>query len=269
MGAILCLLFGFSCSSGGGATQPTPTPPTGATIWVPAPKTTWQWQLQGTIDRSFDVEMYDIDLVDTPQETIDALHAEGRIVICYFSAGSYENFRSDASKFTPEMLGNEFSDFPDENWLDIRIPAIRPIMEDRMLLARDKNCDGVEPDNVDGYINDTGFPLTFADQLDYNQWLALKAHELGLSIGLKNDLDQIPQLLDHFDWALNEQCFQYNECDKLSPFIDAGKAVFGVEYEGSPSQYCPELNALQFSWLVKDYDLFALPRQDCMDIGTS
>ena len=40
-------------------------PPTA--VWQPKPGTTWQWQLTGEIDTSFDVAMYDIDLFDTPQ----------------------------------------------------------------------------------------------------------------------------------------------------------------------------------------------------------
>jgi hypothetical protein len=208
--------------------------------------------------------MYDIDLFDVPQTTIDALHAAGRVVICYFSAGSYEPFRADASRFPTQMRGKPFQDFPNESWLDIRVPALRNIMIDRMKLAVTKQCDGVEPDNVDGYTNDTGFPLTASDQLAYNRWLADTAHSLGLSVGLKNDLDQIDDLVEYFDWALNEQCYQYNECDRLLPFVQAGKAVFGVEYEGSPNTYCPALNALDYSWLEKDYDLLALPRVDCL-----
>ena len=73
-----------------------------------------------------------------------------------------------------------------------------------------KHFDGVEADNVDGYTNPTGFPLTAADQLTYNAWLARTAHALGLSIALKNDLDQARQLEPHFDYALDEQCFQYS-----------------------------------------------------------
>src|SRR5262249_44643767 len=68
-------------------------------IWTPAPRTSWQWQLTGTIDTRFDVAMYDIDLFDAPQSVIDSLHASGRIVICYFSAGSYENWRPDTGDF--------------------------------------------------------------------------------------------------------------------------------------------------------------------------
>ena len=88
----------------------------------------------------------------------------------------------------------------------------------------------------------------------------------GLSIGLKNDLDQVEQLVDDFDWALNEQCYEFDECERLSPFVAVGKAVFGVEYQGDPAVFCPAINALQFSWLKKEEDLFALPRLDCMDL---
>src|SRR5262249_26019023 len=133
-------------------------------VWVPPPGTTWQWQLTGVIDTSFDVAMYDIDLFDAPQTVIDSLHAQGRIVICYFSAGSYENWRSDASSFPSASLGNALSGWPGERWLDVRSDAVRTIMRARLDRAVTKRCDGVEPDNVDGFANNTGFPLTAADQ---------------------------------------------------------------------------------------------------------
>lgn len=225
-------------------------------VWQPAPGTTWQWQLTGDIDTSFDVDMYDIDLFDAPQSVIDALHGDGRIVICYFSAGSYEDWRPDAVDFHPSVRGEPLDGWPGESWLDIRdLGTLGPIMQARLDLAVQKECDGVEPDNVDGYSNDSGFPLSANDQLAYNIWLASEAHKRGLSIGLKNDLDQVPELLPYFDWALNEQCFQYDECDTLLPFVQAGKAVFGVEYEGELSDFCPRANANHFSWLLKDWDL--------------
>jgi hypothetical protein len=97
-------------------------------------------------------------------------------------------------------------------------------MELRLDLAVEKRCDGVEPDNVDAYDgNDPGFPLTYEDQIDYNTFLAAEAHSRGLSVGLKNDLAQVEDLLDLFDWALNEECFQWDECGDLQPFIDPGQ----------------------------------------------
>lgn len=228
----------------------------GTTVWQPAPGTSWQWQLSGPIDTSYDVDMYDIDLFDVPQSVMDELHNDGRIVICYFSAGSYEEWRLDAGEFPNEVLGNPLDGWPGERWLDIRrLDLLAPIMTAWLDLAVQKGCEGVEPDNVDGYNNDSGFPLTAEDQLTYNTWLAAEAHQRGLSIGLKNDLDQIPELLPYFDWALNEQCFHYDECELLLPFVDAGKAVFGVEYEGDPAVFCPQANAYNFDWLLKDIDL--------------
>ncbi|MBI2112704.1 endo alpha-1,4 polygalactosaminidase [Candidatus Woesearchaeota archaeon] len=224
--------------------------------WKPLPNTTWQWQLEGELNLNYDVEMYDLDLFDTSKETIDALHQRGIKVICYFSAGSYENWRSDSNEFPSTVLGNTLEGWEDEKWLDIfKIDLLAPIMIKRLDLAVEKRCDGVEPDNVDGYLNDNGFSLTSQDQLEYNQWLAEEAHRRGLSIGLKNDLDQIPELVHYFDFSVNEQCFEYDECEQLLPFIEQGKAVFGVEYELEPLDFCEKANKLNFSWLKMEYEL--------------
>lgn len=231
-------------------------------VWQPAPGTTWQWQLVDAIDTSVDVDVYDIDLFDVPQEVIDGLHADGRTVICYFSAGSYEEWRDDAAQFPAVAIGDPLDGWPGEAWLDHRDPAIRTIMQARLDLAASKSCDAVEPDNVDGYINATGFDLSGDDQLDYNRFLATEAHARGLSIGLKNDVDQVDALVDDFDWALNEECVNYSECETTSPFIDQGKAVFHVEYvddvaDGAAlaEQVCPQTTALGFSTLIKEWDL--------------
>jgi endo-alpha-1,4-polygalactosaminidase (GH114 family) len=67
--------------------------------YIPNTGTTWQWQLQNNQDDelnlSYSVDLYDLDLFDTPSKTIQQLQAEGHKVICYFSAGSYEDWRSD------------------------------------------------------------------------------------------------------------------------------------------------------------------------------
>jgi hypothetical protein len=228
-------------------------------VWHPAPRTSWQWQLSGTIDTTVDVAMYDIDLFDNPQPTIDTLHADGRIVICYFSAGTYENWRPDIADFPSAAIGNGVAGWPGENWLDVRDATVRNVLAARMDLAVSKHCDGLEPDNVDGYQNNSGFPLSAADQLDFDNWLATQGHARGLSVGLKNDLDQIPDLEPSFDWALDEECVKYSECAALAPFISDGKAVFHVEYGDATlvSTVCPVTQPLQFSTLIKDLNLDA------------
>ncbi len=237
---------------------PTPTRTATPTHWQPAPNTSWQIQYSGTRDLTFTVQVYNLDLFDTPSEVIDELHTRGIKVMCYFSAGSYEDWRPDAGRFDPVLLGNDLDDWPGEKWLDIRqIALLARVMNARLDLAVQKHCDGVDPDNVDGYANDTGFALTYEDQLNYNRWLAYRAHNRGLAIGLKNDMGQIADLVTHFDWALNEQCFQYEECDLLVPFIEHGKPVFGVEYQTDPTQVCPAANAMNFDVLFKNLELDA------------
>lgn len=221
-------------------------------IWRPQPGTTWQWQLTGTIDTTVDAAVYGVDLFDAPRNVIDHLHADGRKVICYFSAGTFEDWRPDAEAFPPDARGHATAGWPGERWLDTRHAAVREIMRRRLDLAVAKRCDAVEPDNVDGYQNTPGFPLTPATQLDYNRFLATEAHRRGLSIGLKNDVEQIGALVDSFDWALVEECARYSECAALAPFVAAGKAVLHCEYATT----CPRPNA-GFSTILKKLELDA------------
>lgn len=231
--------------------------------WNPPRATSWQWQLTGALDLNVNAAMFDVDLFDTPASTVAALHARGRRAICYLSAGTWENWRPDAARFPSEVLGNVVSGWPDERWLDIRrLDVLAPIMEARLDQCREKGFDGVEPDNVDGYANPSGFPLRPADQIRYNRWLAEAAHARGLSVGLKNDLDQIPQLVDVFDWALAEQCFEYDECERLQPFVAAGKAVFVVEYKIAPAVFCPLASKMGFNAMRKNLSLNAF-REAC------
>ena len=228
-------------------------------IWQPTPGTSWQYQLSGTVNTSIEAAVFVVDMVDTPQSTIDELHANGRFVVCYFSAGSLENYRDDADDFPSSVLGNVLDGWPDEKWLDIRqIDLLVPIMQARLDVAVNKQCDGVDPDNVDGYTNNSGFPLTYADQVAYNRWTAAEAHSRGLAIGLKNGLEQVPDLVAEYEWDINEQCFEFDECEMLLPFIEAGKPVWNVEYveEGAKTAvFCPQANAYNFDSLLKEYDL--------------
>ncbi|HVY41009.1 MAG TPA: endo alpha-1,4 polygalactosaminidase [Polyangia bacterium] len=218
----------------------------------------WQWQLTGTIDQSVDAQMFDVDLFDTPAATVSSLHAAGRRVVCYVSAGTFEDWRPDASRFPASVKGSTVSGFQDERWLDIRQwSVLQPILEARMDLCVSKGFDAIELDNVDGYANGSGFPLTAADQLTFNRNLASSAHGRHLSVALKNDIDQTSDLVGQFDWALNEQCFEYGECSALQPFVRAHKAVFNVEYNLATSSFCPQAKSLGFSSMRKHLSLDA------------
>jgi hypothetical protein len=232
---------------------PDPVPCAGC--WAPALVTSWQWQLQDAIDTSIDVQMYDVDGFEVSGATVQELHDADRAVVCYISAGSYENFRPDAGDF-PDSVKGASNGWPGERWLDIRkLRILRPIMRARMDMCEAKGFDAIEFDLVDGYQNHTGFPLTGADQLRYDIFLANEAHKRGMSAVLKNDLGQVRDLLPYFDVALDEQCFQYHECDRLRPFVTAGKAVFTVEYKLELSDFCTQADDLGFNSMKKKLSL--------------
>ncbi len=222
----------------------------------------WSWQLKGKLKIVDGVELYDIDLFDTDTSTIDKLHKKGAKVICYFSAGSFESWRSDADQFPDSIKGKKMDGW-DEQWLDIRSKELRSIIKNRLDIAKNKNCDGVEPDNVDGYSNDTGFDLSASDQLIFNKFLSSEAHRRGLAIGLKNDLDQIQELEPFFDFALNEQCHEYNECNLLAPFAVHHKAILNAEYadkyrnntDGARDKMCQESQQMSIRTLVLPLNL--------------
>lgn len=260
---IALLLTACGGSSNFSADVATDPPPVTSGNWYrPAPFTSWQWQLQGNVNTSYDAEIYDIDLFDSPSSLIQQLQADGKKVICYFSAGSYEDWRADANLFNVADIGQTIAGFVDERWLDIRSADVRDIMQNRLDLAVQKGCDGVEPDNVDGYINNTGFNLSFDDQLAFNRFLANEAHARELSVGLKNNVDQINELVDYFDFTVNEECFEFFDCDLLEPFIEQGKAVLHVEYnqafiadQAAADAFCLDTDNLQFSSLVLPVEL--------------
>ena len=209
------------------------SPHTGAfppSRYRPDLNTSFHWQLQGRLNMDIDATVYDIDLFDTSVTKIERLHDLKHRVICYFSAGSVESWRKDAGKFPPKAIGKKMAGWAGERWLDIRSPAVRMVMQSRLDLAVRKGCDGVEADNVDAYLGKTGFGISFADQLEYNRFLAGEAHRRGLAIALKNDSEQVEKLEPFFDFAINEQCHEYRECSLWDPFVKAGKAVFNVEY---------------------------------------
>ena len=141
---------------------------------------------------------------------------------------------------------------------------------DAVLTARGDQCqqkgfDAVEPDNIDGYTNDTGFPLSADDQLAFNRWLAGAAHARGLSVGLKNDPEQAAALADDFDWALTEDCFAEGWCQDMLPFIQRGKPVLMAEYTDTGadlSELCAEARRLGFNAILKDRELGA-EREGC------
>lgn len=242
-----------------------------AAVWKPTSGLSWQLYLKGTIDGTNNngIDVWDIDMFDNEASTIKALQDQGSKVVCYFSAGSYEDWRPDKDDFQPSDLGGDLDGWPGEKWLNINSENVHKIMEARLDIAKQKGCDAVDPDNVDGFNNDeNGLGLTAQDSVDYMAFLAAAAHDRNLAIGLKNAGAIIPDVLNQMQFSVNEQCLQYDECDVFRPFIEQDKPVFHVEYPKgddtnnndsvSSSKFtdiCDSSSAQGFSTIIKNMDL--------------
>lgn len=233
--------------------------------WRPAPDAGFQVQFDGeAIDLSIDAAVYDLDLFETDPALIAALHARGRRVLCYLSVGTREDWRPDAWRFPAAAVGRAYPEWPGESWLDIRrLDDIGPVLLARLDLARDKGCDGIEPDNLDGYETDSGFPLTGTDTVRFVRWLAAAARARGLSFGLKNSPDLLGDLLPDIDWVLIEDCHVQGWCDAIAPARAAGLAVFQVEYTDSDLDWpeaCAAAQKRGFVLILKNRALDAFRR---------
>jgi hypothetical protein len=236
-------------------------------------------------------DVFDIDLWADPNLTdgafvvneaaVDAIHAAGKRAICYVQAGTAERFRPDYPQLTAFdaacsgcLIGKPFSAvFPNEYWVNLsndegQIAFMLGIVEARVAACDAAGFDGVEFDVVDAYAQGaevTGFEISAETQLAYDQELANLAHRYGMTAALKNNLGQRIALLPYFDYAVNEQCHQFDECGDYAAWIAAGKAVFSVEYRIGPRKFCDEANAAGFGAIKKarSFSLFAKAWKPC------
>jgi hypothetical protein len=200
--------------------------------WRPPARPTWYWQLTGKVNNTRPASVYDVDGFETAAGEVAALHAAGKHVVCYIDVGTWEKFRPDARRFPKAVLGKA-NGWPGERWLDVRrLSILEPIIAARFQMCAHKGFDAVEPDNIDGFENDTGFRITARQQLTFDEWVAGEAHSLGLAVLQKNDPEQATRLEPYFDGVLDEQCNQYRECSSFRRYRLAGKPVLDAEYQG-------------------------------------
>jgi len=233
-----------SCSPPGAPTAPIAARAERNVRWIPAAGTTYQIQYDGKLDFSVDAAVYDVDAVDTTARQVAAIHARGRRAVCYVDVGTWEKWRPDAAQFPKDVLGKPDGGWSGERWLDIRQTSVlEPIMTKRLLRCKRKHFDGVDPDNLDGYVNNTGFHLTYSEQLAYDTWVANEAHAMGLTVAEKGDNDQVADLSKVYDYAVVEQCFAQGWCKQFARYTNHNALVVDVEYNLTQSRFlqktCP------------------------------
>lgn len=238
--ALVALIALSSCSTSDPTTRPAEDPPT-VSWWRPETGTTFHVQYAGEIDLDLPVEVYNLDYQTTRAADVAHLQQRGVASICYLNAGAFEDFRPDSDRFPAEVIGEPLDGWPGERWLDIRqMDVLVPIMAARMDTCREKGFAAVDPDNTDGWLQASGFEISAEDQLAYHRALAAEAHSRGMGIGLKNDADQLADLQGTIDFAVNEECVRYRECDQYAEYLDGGGAVFHIEYDGALADICPD-----------------------------
>jgi hypothetical protein len=137
----------------GAVSSPLKTVHRRANLWQPAVGTKWQIVISQPVDTSVsvapsDADVWDIDLFYATAEDVSAIKSQGKKVICYFSAGSAENWRPDYSSFQQSDIGSGLEGWEGENWLNIRSSSVLDVMKSRIQMAADKGCDAIDPDNM-------------------------------------------------------------------------------------------------------------------------
>ncbi len=269
-------------NKGSSTLQITYAPPPTGSWWKPSPAApiSMHWQLSQEFQVPRDVKpkvyVYDFDGELTSAATVKALKDWGAsqgqqvIAICYIDVGAYEDYRSDKQKFADaqnklrqqtndpnaKLWGNPDIGWPGSFWLDVRqIELLKPIMEARISQwCKDKGFDAVEPDETEVWSNDPGFPITKEQSHTYTKMIADLAHQYGLSVGLKGNNGEAATLEPFHDWALSEQCFEYDECQNfVDSFVKKGKAVFVIEYSKTPD--CTFANKNHLNAAKRDLNL--------------
>jgi hypothetical protein len=125
----------------------------------------------------------------------------------------------------------------DEDWdelmLDFSTPAKRTaltrIVGGWIDQCASKGFKAVEPDNLDSYTRSRGL-LTQAQALAYATSLSAYAHGKGLAVGQKNAADLSPANARKagFDFAVAEECGEWDECDAFTATY--GHNVVVIEY---------------------------------------
>jgi hypothetical protein len=231
--------------------------------WQPKTGVTFDWCLDDLKNSdTFTAEVVDVDAFTTTAQQVAALHAQGKKVIAYVSAGTIEDDRPDINLLPKEVIGKVYPEWPKERWLDIRqLEKLRPWLNSRINMIANKGFDAIEPDNLDGYNSGTGFNMSVNDTKLFCDFIIKLAHDKGLGIGQKNVPELSAEYSKKFDWILTEDAFNQGWENDVKAYVAQDKPVFAVEYTDKTSEstftshVCPLAQSLKYSAILKNRDL--------------
>jgi hypothetical protein len=249
---------------------PAPVPVSGVKL-PPSGKVAWDWQIGASSDSAIvppaGVTLMDLDGFTTSAAKVAELKSKGIYTVCYIDAGSFEPGRPDSAQYPSYLKIQQDPSWPAEYFLDVTDvfkanSVLSGILVKRMQMCKTKGFDALEPDNLQNDENVSGGRITAQQQLDFNGWIADRAHENGLAVFQKNGPDKILQtdrtgkmMVEKFDGILNEQCQEYSECGPLAEYTKRGKLALNVEYRKSVALNCTSFLASGINALKKDLGL--------------
>ena len=176
----------------------------------------------------------------------------GTYSICYVNA-----FQSQPGVDWPDEVVSEFEDpeWPGEFVIDLSSDTSRStaLQRARQMIetCAAKGFDAVEFDNLDTFTRFDGLPFGEDEAVLYAAALVKAAHETGLAAGQKNTVELLGAGIG-FDFAVAEQCGEYNEC---AAFVAAYDLVFDIEYTDSGLAFACASLGDRASVVRRDLDL--------------
>jgi hypothetical protein len=197
----------------------------------------------------------------------DATAAAGIYNICYVNA--FQAQTADASWWKtshPDLLLHDKNGnlVIDKDWNEILLDystaakraGLTTIVGGWIDQCASKGFKGVEPDNLDSYTRSKSL-LTESEAVAYAASLTSYAHGKGLAVAQKNDADLSTANAKQagFDFAVAEQCADYDECQSYTATY--GNHVIVIEY--SQSKFTKACNAYgsTLSIVLRDVDVTA------------
>ncbi|MFD5856620.1 endo alpha-1,4 polygalactosaminidase [Streptomyces chartreusis] len=214
------------------ATAPSTTGPGGdAKVDLPEPGIGFDYQIGGAYPPPGGVEAVSRDRTAKPAPDV--------YNICYVNAFQAQPDAEDWwEEHAPGLVLRDDDGTPvvDRDWDEILLDTSTPAKREQLAGIVGKWIDGcadagyqaVEADNLDSDERSDGL-LTADDNVAFGKLLAARAHAAGLALGQKNAASLARQGREAgFDFAVAEECGQYDECGEYADAYD--DRVFVIEY---------------------------------------
>ncbi|GHH03434.1 endo alpha-1,4 polygalactosaminidase [Streptomyces lanatus] len=226
-----CTASGGGDGDGGGPTNGPSTPPTSGKVVPPESGAAFDYQIGGAYPPPAGVRVVSRDRTAKP--------APGVYSICYVNAFQAQpDSEGWWRAHHPDLLlqDDDGGLVVDQDWDEALLDISTAAKRERLAGIVGKWIDGcaasgfqaVEADNLDSNERSDG-QLTAADNVAFGKLLAARAHAAGLAIGQKNAAGLARQ--GHalgFDFAVAEECGQYDECGAYADAYD--DRVLVIEY---------------------------------------